>query len=90
MNLVDTGDITYLDLVKLTSYNPAQLLKIDKGVIEEGKIADITIFDPNEEYVYTKDKIVSKAKNSPFINRKLKGKVKYTIVSGDIVYKDVR
>ena len=88
MNLVDTGDISYLDLVKLTSYNPAQILKIDRGVIEEGKIADITIFDPNEEYVYTKDKIVSKAKNSPFIDRKLKGKVKYTIVNSKVVYKD--
>ena len=88
MNLVDTGDISYLDLVKLTSYNPAQLIKIDKGSIEEGKIADITIFDPNEEYVYKKENIVSKAKNSPFIGRKLKGKVKYTIVSGKIVYQD--
>lgn len=88
MNLVDTGDISYLDLVKLTSYNPAQILKIDKGVIEEGKIADITIFNPNEEYVYTKDMIVSKAKNTPFIDRKLKGKVKYTLVNGKIAYKD--
>lgn len=88
MNLVDTGYISYLDLVKLTSYNPAQILKIDRGVIEEGKIADITIFDPNEEYVYTKDKIVSKAKNSPFIDKKLKGKVRYTIVNGKIVYKN--
>ena len=86
MNLVDNGNITYLDLVKLTSYNPAQLLKIDKGVIEEGKIADITIFDPNEEYVYLKENIVSKAKNTPFIDKKLKGKVKYTIVNGNIVY----
>ena len=88
MNLVDTGDISYLDLVKLTSYNPAKLIKIDKGSIEEGKIADITIFDPNEEYIYKKENIVSKAKNSPFIGRKLKGKVKYTIVSGKIVYQD--
>ena len=86
MNLVDNGNITYLDLVKLTSYNPAQLLKIDRGVIEEGKIADITIFDPNEEYVYLKENIVSKAKNTPFIDKKLKGKVKYTIVNGNIVY----
>ena len=86
MNLVDNGNITYLDLVKLTSYNPAQLLKIDKGVIEEGKIADITIFDPNEEYIYLKENIVSKAKNTPFIDKKLKGKVKYTIVNGNIVY----
>mgnify|MGYP004607677633 CR=1 FL=1 len=88
MNLIDTGDLTYLDLVRLTSYNPAQLLKIDRGVIEVGKIADITIFDPNQEYTYTKEMIVSKSKNSPLIGKKLKGKVKYTIVSGKIVYQD--
>ena len=86
MNLIDTGDLTYLDLVRLTSYNPAKLLNIDRGSIEEGKVADITIFDPNEEYVYTEDMIVSKSKNSPFIGKKLKGKVKYTIVGGRIVY----
>lgn len=88
MNLVDTGDLSYLDLVRLTSYNPAHLLKIDKGSIEVGKVADITIFNPDEEYVYTKEMIVSKAKNSPFIDKKLKGKVKYTIVNGNVVYKD--
>ena len=88
MNLVDKGYISYLDLVKLTSYNPAKLLKIDKGSIEEGKIADITIFDSDEEYVYTKEMIVSKSKNSPFIGKKLKGKVKYTIVNGRVVYEN--
>lgn len=86
MNLVDTGDLTYLDLVRVTSYNPAKLLKIDRGTIEEGKVADITIFDPNEKYVYTKEMIVSKSKNSPVIGKELKGKVKYTIVGGRIVY----
>ena len=88
MNLVDTGDLSYIDLVRVTSYNPAKLLKIDRGTIEEGKVADITIFDPNERYVYTKDMIVSKSKNSPFIGKELKGKVKYTIVGGKIVYSD--
>ncbi len=87
MNLIEPGHINYLDLVKLTSYTPAQLLKIDKGTIQEGKIADITIFDPNQEYVYTKENIVSKSKNSPFIGKTLKGKVKYTIVGGRIVYR---
>ena len=89
MNLVDTGNIDYLDLVKITSYNPAQLLKIDRGTIEVGKIADITIFDPNEEYEYTKEMIVSKSKNSPFIGKKLKGRVRYTIVGGRIVYEKI-
>ena len=88
MNLVDAGHISYMDLVKLTSYNPAKILGIDKGILEVGKIADITIFNPNEEYIYTKDMIVSKSKNSPFIDKKLKGKVKYTIVNGKVVYKD--
>ena len=52
------------------------------------KIAEITIFDPNEEYVYTKEMIASKSKNSPFIGKKLKGKVKYTILGEKIVYQD--
>ncbi len=86
MNLIDTRELNYLDLVRLTSYNPAKLLNIDKGVIEPGKVADITIFDENEKYVYTEEMIVSKAKNSPFIGKELKGKVKYTIVGGRIVY----
>ena len=88
MNLVDPGHIDYLNLVRLTSYTPSKLLHIDDetGSIETGKRADITIFDPNEEYLYTKDMVVSKSKNSPFIGKKLKGRVKYTIVNGKIVY----
>ena len=87
MNLIDTGALTYDDLVRVTSFNPANLLGLStKGAIEEGYDADLTIFDPNKEYVYTKDMVVSKSKNSPFIDEKLKGKVMYTIVGGRIVY----
>ena len=90
MNLVDAGHIDYLNLVRLTSYTPSKLLHIDneRGTLETGKMADITVFDPNEEYVYTKEMIVSKSKNSPFIGKKLKGRIKYTIVNGKIVYQD--
>ena len=85
-NLVGKGYISYLDMVRLTSCNPAKILNLDKGSLQEGKIADITIFNPNEEYIYQKEDIVSKSKNTPFIGKKLKGKVKYTIVNGNIVY----
>ncbi len=89
MNLIDTGDLTYDDLVRVTSYNPAKLLGLEsKGAIEEGFDADLTIFDPNKEYIYTKDMVVSKSKNSPFIDGKMKGKVMYTIVGGRIVYQE--
>lgn len=89
MNLIDTGDLTYDDLVRVTSYNPAKLLGLEsKGAIEEGFDADLTIFDPNKEYIYTKDMVVSKSKNSPFIDEKIKGKVMYTIVGGRTVYQE--
>lgn len=86
MNLIDTKELDYFDLVRLTSYTPASLIKIDRGTLEEGKVADIAIFDENEKYVYTEEMIVSKSKNSPFIGKELKGKVKYTIVGGRVVY----
>ncbi len=86
-NLIEPGYIDYLDMVRLTSYSPAKLLGIDKGVIKENAIADITIFDPNIEYTYEKESIVSKSKNTPFIGKKLKGQVVYTIVNGNVVYK---
>ena len=87
-NLISKGRLNELDMVRLTSYTPAKILKIDRGILQEGKVADITIFDPNEEYIYSKDMIVSKSKNTPFIGKKIKGKVKYTIVNGNIVYRE--
>lgn len=87
-NLVKPGKLTLLDVCRLMSYNPAKLLKIEKGEIKEGKIADLTIFDKDCEYTYKIEDIVSKSKNTPFIGEKLTGKVKYTIVSGKVVYQD--
>ena len=85
-NLIVPGHIDYLDMVRVMSYNPAKLLKIDRGEIAEGKEADLTIFDPNKKYIYTEDMIVSKSHNTPWIGKELQGKVEYTLVSGRVVY----
>lgn len=88
-NVVQPGYIDYMDMVRLMSYKPAQILKLkDRGQIKEGFIADLTIFNPNKEYTYTEEMIVSKSKNTPWIGKKLKGEVEYTIVSGNIVYEN--
>ena len=84
--LVSTGKLSYLDMVRLMSYGPAKVLNIERGEIKQGAIADLTVFDPEIEYTYTKESIVSKSKNTPFIGKKLKGQVVYTIVNGDIKY----
>lgn len=87
-NLVKPGHISYLDMARVMSYNPAKILGIDKGEISEGKDADLTIFDPNKKYIYTEDMIVSKSHNTPWIGKELEGQVRYTIVGGRIVYEN--
>ena len=85
--LIDKDHLTYLDMVRLMSYNPAKLLGLkERGEIKENAIADLTIFNPEKEYTYTKEMIVSKSKNTPFIGKKLKGEVVYTIVSGEVKF----
>ncbi len=75
-------------IVELTSLNPAKLLGLSCGKIAEGETADLTIFDEKETYLFTKESMVSRGKNSPFIGKTLTGKVKYTIVNGEIKYKE--
>ncbi|MBQ5473638.1 MAG: amidohydrolase family protein, partial [Lachnospiraceae bacterium] len=78
--------ITPLDMAAKMSYNPAKVIGIDKGILKPGKIADIMIFDPDAEYTIDVNKFESKGKNTPFHGKKVKGLVKYTICSGNIVY----
>lgn len=83
--IVANNIITWNGVVEMMSLHPAQILGLNKGTLSEGRDADITIVDPNEEWVYKREDIRSKSKNSPFIGSKFKGKVKYTIVAGRIV-----
>lgn len=66
--------------------NPAQLLHLPHGTLKVGREADVTILNPDHEWIFSEDQILSKSKNSPFIGRKFKGKVKATLVSGKIVH----
>lgn len=86
MELVDKGHLTMVQLMEKMSLNPARLYRLDKGYIEEGGPADLVIFDEKE--MWRAEEFVSKAENSPFKGKELKGKVKYTICGGEIAYDD--
>jgi dihydroorotase len=73
-------------LVKKMSANPARILGIDKGTLGIGCDADVVVVLPDKQWQLKKEEIVSKSKNSPFIGKRLKGKVEYTICGGEIVY----
>ena len=68
------------------SANPAKIAGIDRGVIKEGKAADITIADIDEEYVIDSSTFESMGKNTPFNGFRVNGKVITTIVGGEIAY----
>jgi len=68
-------DLSTLELVNRLCYKPREIVKLPVPEIKEGEKANLTIFERNAESVPEKNKIYSKAKNSPFINKKLKGRV---------------
>lgn len=85
-NLVKKGYLTPMQMAAKMSYNPAKVLGIPKGTLDEGKIADITIIDPDKEYTIDVNNFESKGKNTPFDGYKVSGEVEYTILNGKIVY----
>lgn len=85
-NLVKKGYITPLQMAAKMSYNPAQVLGSDRGTLNEGAVADITIINPDKEYTIDVNAFESKGKNTPFDGYKVFGEVKYTILGGKVVY----
>lgn len=83
--LVEEGWLTPSQLIEKMTINPAKMLGIDKGSIEVGKVADITVIDPEAVYKVDTSKFASKSKNSPFDGYEVKGKIEYTIVGGKVV-----
>ena len=75
-------------IIRRMTTNPADILHLPKGRMSLGVDADLTIFDPDEEWTVDPEQFASKARNTPFACRRVKGKVKYTIVQGRVIYQD--
>lgn len=83
-SLVKPGHLTLMELLEKMTVNPAKLYHLPTGKIQVGAPADLVLFNPDEEWIV--DKFVSKSCNSPFIGRKLYGKIHCTICNGNAVY----
>ncbi len=86
--LVQGGVFTVEQLVEKMSAAPAHILGLEGGAIEEGGVADLTIVDLNEEWKIDPALFESKGKNTPFKGRTVRGRVKMTVVDGEIKYKE--
>jgi len=85
--LVKDGVLTLPQAIRKMTWNPAGILKIEAGRIAEGNKADLAIVDPDEEYILSGEDILSKSKNSPFVGRRMRGRVELTMVGGRVVWK---
>jgi dihydroorotase len=78
------SELSIEQLVKKFSTHPRKLLRLPEIIIQEGKIANLTIFNPSLEWTFEKKDIHSKSKNTPFIGKELKGKSVAVINKGKI------
>ena len=87
--LVRDGVISASQMVELLSVNPAAILRVNGGSLKTGELADITVIDPEKNFTFTRESIVSKSSNSPFLDWEMKGKAVMTMVGGRITYSEL-
>ncbi len=83
-----SGRLPLPELIAKFTSAPARLLRLHKGTLSVGADADVTVIDPDREWVFQRDASRSKSSNSPFHGWRLKGKAIATIVGGEIVCQD--
>jgi len=81
--LYHTGRLSLEKIMDRMSYKPGAILRLDPRLYDR----DMIIFDPDEQWTVEPEKFKSKARNTPFAGLHLRGRVKYTIVGGNLVYK---
>jgi dihydroorotase len=88
MQLYHSGRLSLPDVIAKFTQNPARILHLPKGTLAVGTDADVTIIDPDHDWVFDGETTASKSRNNPFNGWRLKGKAMMTIVGGRIVWQD--
>jgi dihydroorotase len=85
-DLVRSGTLSPLELVRRMSSEPARIIGCPGGSLAEGAVADVALLDPDAVWTYDPTKGYSKSRNSPWAGVELRGRVRATLVAGQLVY----
>jgi dihydroorotase len=85
-NLVDPGHLTWPEMIRKLTVNPAQLLGIPKGTLRPGAEADVTLIDPSTRWTVDPSRFRSKSRNCPFAGWEVRGRAHTVIVGGEVRY----
>lgn len=86
LRLHHSGEVPLMRLIDAMSTRPAQIFGLDAGTLKPGAKADITLIDLDEPWLFSKDAIVSRSKNTPFENARFTGRAVQTYVAGKLVH----
>jgi dihydroorotase len=79
---------TLAEAIAKVTVNAAHIMNIDAGHLSPGAAADVCIFDPECYWKVEAAALKSQGKNTPFLDMELQGKVRYTLVNGQLVYQN--
>jgi dihydroorotase len=85
--LVRAGHLDVNDLVRLWTVEPARILRIDAGTLAPGSVANVTVFDPDNEWVVTPESLRTRSKNTPLLGMTLRGQAVLTLVDGEVQHR---
>lgn len=86
LQLVEEGVLEPQRAIEALTVGPARVMGLELGTLEPGRPADISVIDPECQWVLTEKTLLSACKNTPFLNQSLTGQVRYTLVDGRLVY----
>ncbi len=86
LDLVRTAGLSPSDFVRRVSTGPAAAFGLRGGTLAEGRLADVTVIDPDTTWTCKPAGLRSRSRNTPFAGRALQGRAALTIVGGRIVY----
>lgn len=87
--LVTPGHLTWIKLIEKMTTQPAAVLGLkDRGSLAVGNFGDVTVIDPAAKWTIDATKFHSRSRNTPFAGHEVTGRVRYTVVSGQMVYQD--
>ena len=89
LELVHSGRITLPRMVELFTTGPSRILGLGCGTLTPGAPGDVTVFNPEREWIYDVNRSFSKSRNSPFHGRAFRGGPVATVVDGAIVWSAV-
>lgn len=85
--LVRAGHISEGELVKRWTVEPAKVIGIDEPSLQTGSLANVTVIDPNMEWVVTPESLKTKSKNTALLGRTLRGRAMLTVVNGEVQHR---